>query len=219
MCGCREKGCFLVTFARPPGLKKKEKGRKGVREWSIKSMGSHVCEPHEPRSVAIANSWIPIPVKALLVSLYDQNVSVGEAHLQAIEFASKNFPTTWEKSDVKNFFDTIQRHFHNEDIVLQLEALSKAGHFVAWTSNNCLMAVRCLIWFLLRRGPCRVSSGSLVRLLRWIQPTGKITYNCQFLFFRRNQRGSGCSFWCRNNAFRDNRELLLVGTVVLQVLW
>ncbi len=94
-------------------------------------MGSHVCEPHEPRSVAIANSWIPSPVKALLVSLYDQSVSVGEAHLQAIEFASKNFPTTWKKSDVKNFFDTIQRQFHNEDIVLQLEALSKAGHFVA----------------------------------------------------------------------------------------
>jgi hypothetical protein len=32
---------------------------------------------------------------------------------------------------VKNFFDTIRRLFHSEDIVTQLEALSKAGHFVA----------------------------------------------------------------------------------------
>jgi hypothetical protein len=37
----------------------------------------------------------------------------------------------WEKSDVKNFFDTIQRQFHSEDIILQLEALCNAGHFVA----------------------------------------------------------------------------------------
>jgi hypothetical protein len=94
MCGCREKGCFLVTFTRPPAPKKKEKGRKVAREWSIKSIGSHVCDPHEPRSVAIANTWIPISVKALLVSLYDQSVSVDDAHRQAIEFAfKKNLPT------------------------------------------------------------------------------------------------------------------------------
>jgi hypothetical protein len=132
MCGCREKGCFLVTFGRPAAPGKKDKARKVAREWTIKSIGEHVCEPHEPRGIAIANTWIPISVKTLLLSLFDQNIGAAGAHRQAIEFAyNEGLPTTWEKSDVKNFFDTIRRLFHSEDVVNQLEALSKGGHFVA----------------------------------------------------------------------------------------
>jgi hypothetical protein len=80
MCGCREKGCFLVTFGRSAAPRKKDK----AREWTIKSIGEHVCEPHEPRGVAIANTWIPNSVKTLLLSLFDQNIGAAGAHRQAM---------------------------------------------------------------------------------------------------------------------------------------
>ena len=129
MCACRQGSCFLLTFTRPAPSKK---GRKEAREWRVKSIGDHLCEPREPRGVAMANTWIPISVKTLLVSLFDQNIGAADAHRQAVQFAAEEeLPTTWEKSDVENFFDTIRRLFCSEDIIVQLDALSKAGHFVA----------------------------------------------------------------------------------------
>jgi hypothetical protein len=36
---------------------------------------------------------------------FDQNIGAADAHRQAV------LPTTWEKSDAENFFDTIPRLF------------------------------------------------------------------------------------------------------------
>ncbi len=127
-CGCREKGCFNVTFdfSAPKG------GRKGGRKWRIKSISDHKCDPRELRGVAIANTWIPLDVKEQLVSLFDQNIGAADAYQQSVVFAAENeFPTTWEKSDVENFFDVMRRLFCREDVIEQLTALSDAGHFVA----------------------------------------------------------------------------------------
>ncbi len=93
-CSCNLEKCFLLTFARTEAAAKGS--RKQARDWIIKSVGVHVCEPHEPRVVAIANTWIPDEIKAHLVSLFDLDVGAPEAHRQAIEFASgRHLSTTW----------------------------------------------------------------------------------------------------------------------------
>ena len=107
-CGCRTQGCFNVTF----DCSAPKSGRKDGRKWHVKSIGDHKCDPREPRGVAISNTWIPVEVKEQLVSLFDQNIGAADAHRQSVVFAEEEkFPTTWEKSDMENFFDTMRRLF------------------------------------------------------------------------------------------------------------
>jgi hypothetical protein len=128
-CACGRAGCFLVNFARssPP-----KGGRKDARLWTVRTIGAHLCEPHEPRGVAIDSTFIPVEVKALLVSLFDQGIGASAAHNQALEFAAeKELLTTWEPSDVKSFFVTLEKMSSDTDTLVQLEALAAQGHFVA----------------------------------------------------------------------------------------
>lgn len=71
-------------------------------------------------------------VKLFTVGLYGQDVGAVAAHDQAIVFAAENNVTLmWEKTDVKNFFDTLERIFGDELIVQLLDRIRFAGHFVA----------------------------------------------------------------------------------------
>ncbi len=130
ICGCRANGCGLVTFSRTAASKKG--GRKVARVWTVKSVGPHLCEPVEPFGVALANTWIPEAAKRCLVGLYEQGIGPAAAYDQVVHFAGKSdMPLTWEKSDVKNFYDTLERLFGDERIVDLLDSILKAGHFVA----------------------------------------------------------------------------------------
>lgn len=134
-CGCKQNKCFYVTFQRPVASGKG--ARKEGRKWSIKSVAAHLCDPHEPRIVALAHTWIPEIVKERLVSLFDQNVGAADAHAQGlVQAAQLGLPTTWERSDVDNFFDTMRRMFWVEDVIPQLRKLAQAGHFVALDVKN-----------------------------------------------------------------------------------
>ncbi len=129
-CSCDQKGCFLVTFARAEAGAKG--GRKAAREWYVKSVGEHKCEPHEPRVVAISNTWIPDDVKAHLIGLFDLDIGAPEAYRQGNSFAaSREIPITWEQSDVKALFVVLQRLVEDSDTIAQLQALANAGHYVA----------------------------------------------------------------------------------------
>ena len=129
-CSCNREKCFLLTFARTEAAAKGS--RKQARDWIIKSVGAHVCEPHEPRVVAIANTWIPDEIKAHLVLLLDLDVGAPDAHRQAIEFASgRHLSTTWEASDVKALFVALQALVSVTDTIPQLQALADQGHFVS----------------------------------------------------------------------------------------
>ncbi len=93
----------------------------------------HLCEPGDPHAVALANTWIPTAVKEYLVSLFDQGVGAAEGHTRGLEMADCNdLPTAWEQSDVKNFFDTLNRWCGEDQIIAVLEELVAAGHFVAF---------------------------------------------------------------------------------------
>jgi hypothetical protein len=128
-CSCRGDGCFKVTFALSAAPKS---GRKVAREWFVKSIGEHACEPREPRGVAIANTWIPESIKELLMSLFNQGIGAAAAFTQSVHRGDEiGLPTTWEKSDVENFFDTVRRLFCSDDIIAHLKELTAAGHFVA----------------------------------------------------------------------------------------
>ncbi|GEM_PF-6458730 len=129
-CACRGEGCFKVTIARAPAATSGV--RKAAREWFFKTIGEHCCEPREPRAVAIANAWIPAPVKELLVSLFDQGIGAAAAYSQSLHRAEElDLATTWDKTNVENFFDTMRRLFGSDDVIALLDELAKAGHFVA----------------------------------------------------------------------------------------
>ena len=97
-CGCGDKKCFKITFSRPAAPTAGEKKRKSARVWTLKSFSAHLCEPDEPRTTAIAATFIPEPVKEQLIKLWDLCVGVGEAHRQAAVFAEDlSLPTTWRR--------------------------------------------------------------------------------------------------------------------------
>jgi hypothetical protein len=129
-CGCRAPGCFNITFTRDAASKRG--GRKEARTWTVKSIGQHVCEPVEPFAVALANTFMPDKVKQSLVGLYEQGVGPADAYEQVVHLAGQvEMPLTWEKSDVKNFFDNLERLYGDDRIVYLLEDIRLAGHFVA----------------------------------------------------------------------------------------
>lgn len=127
-CGC-SKDCFKVNLCTTKVASGGNK-RKSSEIWKIHSIGERVCEPMEPFTTARLNTFIPKVVKANLVTLFDLGIGASAAHLQALHFAQmQNIRTSWEESDVKNFFDTLTR-LYGEDIILVLEMLSEAGNFV-----------------------------------------------------------------------------------------
>ena len=127
-CSCdpQKKKCFALTFARSSGSKK------DAREWFVKSAGPHLCEPNEPRAVALANTWIPDDIKAHMSSLFDLGHGAPEAHKQSTDLASScGIPTTWEQSDVKALFVVLQKLASDSETIPQLQQLATEGHFVA----------------------------------------------------------------------------------------
>ncbi len=132
LCGCRLKDCVRVILHRAKADKKRSKA------WSIKSMTEgHACEPLEPMGIAVTNTFIPAVVKLELLRLFDANAGASQAHQLAITFASQHdLPTTWRRDDVKNFFRAL-RDRGGAELMIILDDLTTAGHYVAidWSSD------------------------------------------------------------------------------------
>ena len=124
-CACHS-NCFKVVFS---------SSMKGaVAVWSVFSVGARceTCEPVVPFAGALANSYIPQPVKSYLVTLFDSGIGPSTAHEIAVTHAfSSQIPLTWEGSDVKNFFGTL-RNLQDEEIINLLKQLPQHGHSVRY---------------------------------------------------------------------------------------
>jgi hypothetical protein len=129
-CSCRRKGCFPVSLTLTDALP--------TPLWSIKTMNlKPKCDPQSAIAVATCSTFIPDMVKLQLLLLFDAGLAVTDAHNAAITKAVElSIPTTWQRSDVKNFFDSLIRR-KDEVLLGVLDALSKAGHKVAldWQEN------------------------------------------------------------------------------------
>ena len=91
-----------------------------------------MCEPVEPFATALANTYLPDQVKESLVGLYEQGIGPAAAYEQVVHLAGQVvMPLTWEKSDVKNVYDNLERIYGDDRIVELLQSIRSAGHFVA----------------------------------------------------------------------------------------
>lgn len=124
-CSCKHDKCSSTI------LVYQESGRAHSKKvWTVSSIGSILCEPREPFGVALENTVIPNEIKDELVDLYDSGTTASDAfETSKTRAQSMNLPLTWEKSDVKNFFDRLKMD-DPEAFVRTCDALAKHGHFV-----------------------------------------------------------------------------------------